>query len=162
MELAKKDVEEMMPALARADKIAQQIANRITEVVDFLSVIYGGPEKTLVNFWFSGAGEGELGYPDLHYSSINVEEWRIHSAPKALWDNHGPLNDGFPTQWLYASNEEIVKEVSEMKVQFEQEKAEEAQKKVASIKKREAAMKSAREKLTPDERAALGLGNKGK
>lgn len=154
--ITKKEWDKFQDLEKELAEITDKITDHITEVLHMLFEVYGSK----LDYWhFEDAPEGDVGTMQVFGGTIGP----IVSHPiqeKIVYKDNYPATD-FPVEFLFMSVDEIKKEIT--RDRDERRKAEEEKKKKAKEKRekrkaeKERLKQSAVQKLTKEERKALGL-----
>jgi hypothetical protein len=106
------------------------------------------------NWWFEGADAGQVG--ELCITGDDVTDYYLTSSC-ALKTTNRDYEYSFPVSSLFMSNEDIIAQIHAEIESDRHEKAKRSQKQKLDKQKREALKKSAIERLTDEERRALGF-----
>jgi hypothetical protein len=162
MKITKEYIAEAMELAAQAESKQEIITDRITEILLFLGKTFGGKLGT---WYFSGAGEGELGNLWDHFSDeeidcietcwVNGRNIQENGPEIVIIDKNGEtweMQGLIPTRWLF---EDFEQEIIDGKLKFEQKQE---VKKLKNLKKKvkiNSLANAAKKKLTKAELAAL-------
>ena len=154
--LEEKDLKEWAKLTAEAGAAEEKISKRVREVLDLVFKAHGWDGKKNYWFWYPGVEWEHEGNPDFENDPIQIAtDCSGVGIPQLVWST--TLCDGLPQRFLFMKDEEIEAEILE---EIKDDLEKELKKKQAAQnhkKKKEALKKQAAEKLTPEERAALGL-----
>jgi len=149
-------------ALLDGNKIQAKIEEHITKCLQEIFTIYGGEHGT---WYYPGAEEGGMGEMRIGFGSISITtecKKDVEIEPE-YEDNQysGYLLSEFPVHFLFLSVDDVRTKVSNYKVKLEKQIAAEEKKKKATAQARKAKkdklLQSAANKLTAEEKKALGL-----
>lgn len=155
--LTEKDIQDYKEAKGAADKAAGKINKRIEEVVRLIFKACG--KKYSQFWWYPNASEGQagsIGPEELSsdYISLEFDDWgKLSSFDTYCFD----YRQGVPTQFLFMDDEAIIAQIKEEIEETEKRKKKRKETTLARKAEKAVLAKAAKEKLTKEERKALGL-----
>ena len=130
-----------------------KLLDRIHDVLRVIHEAFGHGSDHF-NWWFEDADEGEVG--ELCITGDDVTGYYLTSNC-SLKTTKRDYGYSFPVNFLFMSNEDIIAQIHAEIESDQHEKARRSQKQKLDRQKREELKKSAIEKLTDEERRALGF-----
>ena len=152
--------------LANADKLRTELSVLEDKITDRIDYILGYCFGKIDTWYFDGAEEGSIGdlWENIKYNMIEGiiiyrkgERFPERTEKELViidaYENEINLYDSFPKRWLLSEGFE--KEVDEGKIKYEKKQLEKKNKQIEKKDKTKSLAKSAAEKLSKDELAAI-------
>jgi hypothetical protein len=137
-----------------AEKMAWEIGNRVGDIVDAICKVFNiKPPETI---WFPGAGEGDIGMPDV--AGVSSEVYYEYSENN-LQMNTSDHCYGYsiPESYLYMTLDDIKADVQSQIDADEKCKQKQKERHAQKAKQKKEALESAKSKLTKEEIKALRI-----
>ena len=170
--ISEEDVQSYIEANNKAGLQLTKIIKQITHVVDVICKTFFGKRTVKIEWYFNNAAEGELGTPET-CELENDDPWEqislyicfsekryggfFSSSPLTLetycWDYHY----GFPRQFLFMNDYEIVAFLKEEIEETKKRNATKIKRAKAAREKKAKLKKKALSKLTKEDKKVLGI-----
>ena len=137
-----------------AEKMAWEIGNRVGDIVDTICEVFN--IKPPDSIWFPGAGEGDIGMPDV--AGVSGEVYYEYSENN-LQMNTSDHCYGYsiPESYLYMTLEDIKTDVQSQIDADKMRTQKQKERRIQKTKQKKEALESAKSKLTKEEMKALGI-----